>query len=81
MSELSPSSMETAPSHYQNDAKMQPWHIWEAFGLDPWEANAVKYLLRAGKKDIAPRVDDLRKARHYIDYLIEREETRHAQDQ
>ncbi|MFD8117039.1 DUF3310 domain-containing protein [Streptomyces microflavus] len=76
----SPSSFETAPAHYQNDTGMQPWDIWKAFDLDPWQANAIKYLLRAGRKDGESTTKDLKKARHYIDYLIEREETRHDQE-
>ncbi|PRH79426.1 hypothetical protein C6N75_09740 [Streptomyces solincola] len=53
---------------------MQPWQIWEAYDLDPWSANVIKYVLRAGRK--GPKVEDLRKARHYLDYLIEREQSR-----
>ncbi len=37
--------------------------------------NAVKYLWRAGLKDIAPQVQDLKKARWYIDREISRCET------
>lgn len=64
-----------APSHYQGNG-MDPWAVWDAFDLDRYTANAVKYLLRAGKKDIAPRLDDLRKARNYINKLIELEESK-----
>ena len=32
-------------SHYQV-AKIQPWDIMAAYGLDPWSANVVKYILR-----------------------------------
>ncbi|WP_219852865.1 DUF3310 domain-containing protein [Streptomyces solincola] len=69
----SPSDPSTAPKHYQGKA-MQPWQIWEAYDLDPWSANVIKYVLRAGRK--GPKVEDLRKARHYLDYLIEREQSR-----
>lgn len=55
--------------HYKGGT-MQPWDIWEAFGLDPWEASAVKYILRWRKKG---GVEDLEKAKHYIDFLIEKE--------
>jgi len=65
-------STQVGGDHYQGTT-MQPWDVWEAFGLDPWEANAVKYLLRWKKKG---GVEDLKKSRHYIDYLIEREETK-----
>lgn len=50
---------------------MQPWDVWEAFNLDAWEANAVKYILRWRLKG---GVTDLKKAIHYLEYLIAREE-------
>ena len=62
------------PSHYATQGGMDPWAVWDAFDLDRYTANAVKYLLRAGKKDIAPRLEDLKKARNYINKAIEREE-------
>jgi hypothetical protein len=64
------------PNHYQGDGTIQPWDVWDAFDLDRYTANAVKYLLRAGKKDIAPRLDDLKKAANYIAKAIEMEEKR-----
>lgn len=39
--------------------------------------NAFKYLWRAGKK--GPAIEDLRKARQYLDFEIERLEARHDQ--
>lgn len=57
--------------HYRNP--MQPWHIMEAWELDFWEGSALKYLLRWRHKG---GVEDLRKCRHYIEYLIERECTK-----
>ena len=53
-------------SHYQV-AAIQPWDIMAAYGLDPWSANVVKYILRFPYK--AGR-QDLEKAQHYIEYLI-----------
>lgn len=52
--------------HYQV-AAIQPWDIMAAYGLDPWSANVVKYILRFPYK--AGR-QDLEKAQHYIEYLI-----------
>lgn len=71
-----PPSYDPPPSHYQGNGTIQPWDVWDAFDLDRYTANAVKYLLRAGKKDIAPRLDDLRKAANYIAKAIEMEEKR-----
>lgn len=50
--------------------KIQPWDVIAEYGLDFWEGNVIKYLLR--RKGM--RLIDLKKARHYLDYLIEREE-------
>ena len=55
-------------THYK-DIPIQPWDIIEANGLDFWEGNALKYLLRWKYKN---GVEDLEKAKHYIDYLIQR---------
>lgn len=53
--------------HYKNKA-MQPWDIIDAWGLDFYEGNVLKYLLRAKFKN---GVEDLKKARHYLDKKIE----------
>jgi hypothetical protein len=63
------------PSHYQGNGIM-PWDVIQAWGLDYWLGNVVKYVCRAGKKDIAPRLDDLVKARNFINKAIELEEQR-----
>lgn len=55
--------------HYQGGT-MQPFDVIDAFGLDFYEGSAVKYLLRWRKKN---GVEDLEKAKHYIEILIERE--------
>lgn len=59
--------------HY-HQAGIQPWDIWEAYHLDPWEASALKYLLR--RKPGVDRVTDLAKAVHYLERCIEREQER-----
>ena len=38
-------SRQVGGDHY-HQAGIQPWDIWEAYDLDPWEANALKYMLR-----------------------------------
>ncbi|HKZ21180.1 MAG TPA: DUF3310 domain-containing protein [Acidimicrobiia bacterium] len=57
--------------HYRK-FKIQVWDIWREYGLDPFRAGAVKYLLRAGHKGSA--LEDLKKARHYIEKCIEIEQ-------
>lgn len=53
-------------THYKR--AIQPWDIISEWRLDFWAGNAVKYLLRYRYKG---GKEDLEKARHYIDYLIE----------
>jgi hypothetical protein len=59
-------SRQVGGSHYKV-AAIQPWDVMAAYGLDPWSANVLKYLLRFPYK--AGR-QDLEKAQHYIEYLI-----------
>jgi hypothetical protein len=59
--------------HYKKH-KIQPWDVWDEYDLDRYTANAVKYLLRGGDKPGNTRLQDLRKARHYLDKAIEMEE-------
>ena len=52
------------PLHYQTVSGMQPIDVIEAFELGFNLGNAIKYILRAGKKD--HRTTDLSKALWYI---------------
>lgn len=62
------------PMHYGGaDALYEAIKVIEAWELGVNLGNAVKYISRAGKKDPAKRVEDLMKARTYIDFEIERQ--------
>ena len=52
--------------HYKTHA-IQPWDVIECYGLDYWEGNILKYLLRS-KGD---RKTDLMKAAHYLKKKLE----------
>ncbi len=54
-------------SHYK-DKPVQPWDYIASNGLGYFEGNVVKYVSRWKDKG---GVEDLRKARHYLDKLIE----------
>lgn len=54
--------------HYQG-GDLQPVDVIDAFHLDFYEGNALKYLLRYEKKN---GKEDLLKAIHYIEMIIER---------
>jgi hypothetical protein len=56
--------------HYRK-FKIQPWDVIDEYGLSFYAGNTLKYLLRAGHKGAA--LEDLKKARHYLDKLIELE--------
>jgi hypothetical protein len=45
---------------------IQPWDIIEAWDLDFWEGNALKYLLRYKDKG---GLQDLEKLQHYLDKI------------
>lgn len=75
----------TAPSGYTSENVDHPTHyggrgnpyetikVIEALGwVDNFcKGNAMKYLMRAGKKDPEREVEDLEKAVFYLNYLIE----------
>lgn len=63
--------LENAPSHCKGDG-MEPFDIWDAYQLDPFEAHVLRYLVRADRK--GSRYNDLRKAQHYTQELILRVE-------
>ncbi len=54
-------------SHYKGKS-IQPWDYIAANNLGYFEGNIVKYVSRWRDKG---GVDDLKKARHYLDKLIE----------
>lgn len=56
--------------HYKGRVH-QPWDVIIEWGLGFLDGNAVKYLARWRAKG---GIEDLKKARHYIDKLIEVEE-------
>ena len=55
---------QNAPSHYQGAGGLENFDVWDAYSLDPFSANAFKYLARHDKKDSS--LNDLKKAAHYL---------------
>lgn len=58
------------PSHY-TDLNPEPIEVIEEWNLGFHLGNALKYMARAGRKDPAREVEDLEKARWYLDRQIE----------
>ena len=61
------------PDHY--GGKANPYEVIKV--IDAWDlnfnlGNVTKYVARAGKKDPTRAIEDLEKARAYIDFEIER---------
>lgn len=55
------------PPHY-NQGKYEVIDVIRDWGLDFSEGNVIKYVVRSRHKD--DRLEDLKKARWYLDYLI-----------
>jgi hypothetical protein len=72
----SQSGTQVGGDHYRQTT-IQPWAIIDDWDLDFYRGNALKYLLRAGRK--GPALEDLKKCAHYIAKVIENEEKRLGQ--
>jgi hypothetical protein len=60
------------PSHYGGkDNVYEVIKIIEHYNLDFHIGNLVKYVIRAGKKNPEKELEDLKKARFYLDRKIE----------
>ena len=57
------------PAHY-TDGKIEVIEFIEDKGLNFHRGNAVKYISRAGKKDPAKEIEDLKKAVWYLNREI-----------
>lgn len=61
------------PQHYGGkDNPFEPIKIIEGLNLDFHTGNALKYMLRAGKKDPSKEVEDLEKAIWYLKRKIKK---------
>lgn len=59
------------PAHYGGeDNTYEAIKVIESWGLDFCLGNVVKYISRAGKKDLAKELEDLKKALWYLDRRI-----------
>ena len=64
------------PEHYGGEeSPYEAIKVIEAWGLDFYLGNTVKYISRAGKKDPKKLVEDLKKAEWYLQRRISQLET------
>lgn len=59
------------PAHYTAGRKFEPVDVIRDWGLNFSLGNAVKYVSRAGRKDPAKTIEDLKKAIWYIQNEID----------
>ena len=62
----SPADRQVGGNHYK-EKSIQPWDVIDAFDLGFYEGNVLKYLLR----DKGNKKEDLEKAVHYLEKIIE----------
>lgn len=67
------------PNYYQGEG-YDVNNIIEDFELDFWLGNVIKYICRAGDKPEVRYIDDLRKARYYLNFAIEQWEKYHPEE-
>ena len=60
------------PSHYGGDNTYETIKVIEAWELDFHLGNTVKYISRAGKKEIGKEIQDLEKAKWYLERKIQK---------
>ena len=66
-------------THYKNPGGEEHWdRIWRLFGAGYFIGCITKYVERYQKKN---GVEDLKKAQHFLQKLIELEETRKSHEQ
>lgn len=60
-----------SPSHYHKASGVEVIVAIEAWGLGFCLGNVIKYVARAGRKDSGTRMEDLEKARWYLNRELE----------
>ena len=66
------------PSHY-TFGRYEVLDVIEDWGLNYHRGCVVKYIARAGRKDPSKELEDLQKARFYLDREIKQMEAEHGQ--
>lgn len=69
-------AVQVGGDHYRTNGKYQIWDLVVDMGWDFFQGNVISYVHRYRQKG---GVDDLRKARHYLDKMIEIEEAKKSE--
>lgn len=67
------------PDHYGGDTPYEAIKVIHAWGLNFALGSTLKYIKRAGKKIGVEEIEDLKKARWYLDWEIEQREGKKQQ--
>lgn len=73
---MSANETQVAGGHYKK-LDPQPWDVIAAWGLDWFQGAILKYVVRCHDKN---GIEDLKKARHVLDKMIEIEEAKATPD-
>lgn len=67
-----PNNMQVGGTHYRQGDKPQHWDLVSLYGWDYFQGQITKYLMRWKYKHKTPegRLEDLKKARHFLDKYI-----------
>lgn len=70
---MASSANDQAPAYYQQDGKPLHWDLVIMYHWDYFQSQVTKYLMRWKTKHKAPadKLQDLQKARHFLDKYIE----------
>lgn len=66
-------SRQVGGGHYKTEHGLEHWDVVAMFGLDYFQGQITKYVMRHRKKN---GIQDLEKARHFLDKYIELERAR-----
>lgn len=78
---MSANDTQVGGDHYKTDGGLQHWDMVSLFNLDYFQGQITKYILRWKYKHSTPakRLEDLKKARHFLDKYIELQEKKIVQ--
>jgi hypothetical protein len=74
---MSANERQPGGDHYRKHGDFQPWDAWWHWNLNAFQSNILKYVVRYRDKD---GIQDLEKAKHYLEKLIELETAKKAAD-